>query len=346
MRIEIPKDRAPLPVEREIPMPRRFVFSEKQRVTLEPFDPVAVGPGELRVRAHLSLMSTGTENIVFNRLFEPGTHWDRWIQYPFYPGYLTVGEIVEIGPEVLDHKLGDRVALRSAHASEHVVKGEKALPIPDGIELEDAVWFGLAKIAFMGARVSGYTLGDSVLIIGAGPIGQMSVRWASAAGLGQIVVVDGVAGRLEMALRGGATAIVALPVEAAREEILSAFGGKLPRVVNDATGSAEVFSSALSLAAPFGRVVVLGDTGSPSGQRLTSDVITRGLTIVGAHDVHTDAEWNDATITRLFFDLVRRGKFPLDGLNTHVFAPSAAQEAYETANARRGETIGILFDWR
>ena len=52
------------------------------------------------VRINLSLMSTGTENIVFNRLFDPGTHWDEWVKYPFYPGYTAVGTVESTGADV------------------------------------------------------------------------------------------------------------------------------------------------------------------------------------------------------------------------------------------------------
>jgi len=92
-------------------------------------------------------------------------------------------------------------------------------------------------------------------------------------------------------------------------------------------------------------VVILGDTGSPAEQRLTQDVITRGLTIVGAHDMHVDAQWNDATIISYFFDLVAAGRIPLAGLTSHTFTPDRCADAYALANARRGETMGILFDW-
>jgi hypothetical protein len=44
----------------------------------------------------LSLMSTRTENIAFNRLLEAGSHWDRWVKCPFYPGYSAVGVVDSI----------------------------------------------------------------------------------------------------------------------------------------------------------------------------------------------------------------------------------------------------------
>ncbi len=75
--------------------PRRLFFPAAQQVGIESFEPPAVAEGEVRVRTEYSLMSTGTENIVFNRLFDQGTHWDGWVKYPFYPGYCVVGTVEE-----------------------------------------------------------------------------------------------------------------------------------------------------------------------------------------------------------------------------------------------------------
>ena len=71
-------------------------------------------------------MSTGTENIVFNRLFEPGTHWDRWVKYPFYPGYTSVGIVETLGEGVNSLKTGDRVAFRQGHRSHAIVDEARA----------------------------------------------------------------------------------------------------------------------------------------------------------------------------------------------------------------------------
>lgn len=327
------------------PDAKRLVFTGKQAVSLESFQLGELGPQDLLIRTHYSLMSTGTENIVFNRLFDPGTHWDNWVKYPFYPGYAAVGVVEAVGSEVTTHKVGDRVATRSGHASYARQGAQDSFLIPEGLPLEQAVWISMAKIAFHGALVAKYHLGDSVLIIGAGPIGQMSIRWARAAGAVSIIAVDALPNRMDMARAGGATACIAEPIEKARDAILQAGGGKLPRVVIDSTGNAAVFAAALGLAADRGTVVVLGDTGAPSQQKLTLDVITRGLTIVGAHDVHNTEEWNNATISRLFFTLANSGRFSLDGLNTHVFKPEQCAEAYAVANRDRASTMGIVFQW-
>ena len=217
---------------------QRLVFTGKQEVSIESFDPGKPGKGQVSIRTHLSLMSTGTENIVFNRLFDPGTHWDNWVKYPFYPGYSSVGVVEEIGEGVEHLRRGQRVAYREAHRSHAVKNAAECCPIPDGVPFEQAVWFALAKITFHGARAAAYTMGDNVLVAGAGPIGQMSIRWARAAGCVRIIVVDTADHRLPLAVAGGATCPVNLPIGEAREAILADGGGKLPRVVIDSTGNA------------------------------------------------------------------------------------------------------------
>ncbi|MEI8196640.1 MAG: zinc-binding dehydrogenase, partial [Phycisphaerae bacterium] len=237
-------------------MARRIAFTGKQQVQLDTFELPALGEDQIQLRTLYSLMSTGTENIVFNRLFDPGTHWDKWVKYPFYPGYLNVGEVEKVGAKVTDWKVGQRVVTRSGHASHHVLTPTNAWLLPSAIDPKLATWFGLAKIAAMGARVAEYRLGDSVAVIGAGPIGQMTVRWAAAAGVETLIVIDTVPERLEHATRGGASHVICKPVTEALEDAKAANHGELPRVVVDSTGHPAVFGPALGLAAKFGRFVL------------------------------------------------------------------------------------------
>lgn len=329
-------------------MEYRVIFPEEGQVELEEFEPDTVVEGAVAVRTLYTLMSTGTELTVLNRRYETGGHWDEWTRFPFHPGYAAVGEVIEVGSGVEDVALGDRVALRAGHASHHVVPSLHCSPVPSEIELSLTPWFALGKIAFVGARAAAYSLGDTVLIIGAGPIGQMSVRWASAAGARAVAVVDPAAARLERALRGGATAVIATPAAEAADDVYAAVGAEGPDVVIDSTGNSEVLATALALVRTQGRVVILGDTGTPTAQHLTSDVIARGITIVGAHDAHSQlgSDWDgDRSIHSLFFHLVTTGRFDLHHLNSHTFAPRESRAAYALANEQRGETLGIMFDW-
>jgi 2-desacetyl-2-hydroxyethyl bacteriochlorophyllide A dehydrogenase len=329
-------------------MPSEIVFPAPNRAELRDATLPAVGEGEVKVRTNCTLVSTGTEGIAFARRFDEGTHWANYVKYPFHPGYACVGEVDEVGRGVTGLRLGDRVVARATHASHHVLEADRCFPIPDAVTDHDASWFAAAKIAFVGALAADLRLGASVLVIGAGPIGQMSQRWATAAGATDVIVADLVPQRLALATSGGATGVIAGDVDENRGLILGALHGRLPAVVIDSTGNPNAFAAALRTVADRGRVVVLGDTGSPSEQRLTPDVIIRGLTVIGAHDGHTmsDPRWNrDHEIYRLFFHLVGTGRFKLDGLNTHQFTPDACDEAYRLAETARESTMGMLFDW-
>jgi threonine dehydrogenase-like Zn-dependent dehydrogenase len=75
-------------------------------------------------------------------------------------------------------------------------------------------------------------------------------------------------------------------------------------------------------------------------------VVTRGIMVVGAHDGCYPPGWNEAKMYETFFDFAATGRFDLSGLITHRFPGARAAEAYEMSNQRRGETMGILFDWK
>lgn len=330
-------------------MPQAIQFLGQREVALQELDLPVPAPGQVRVRTLCSLISTGTETICYARKFDPGTHWDMWVQYPFSPGYSTVGLVEALGDGVDGLQVGDRVVARTPHASHHNIAAAEVakvtVPLPD----EEVAWFALAKIAFVGVYAANLNLGARVVVVGAGPIGQMATRWCAAAGASDIVVVDFVEGRLLLAQAGGATATVKGGVGEHRDQIMAALGGNQPEVVIDSTGNAAAFADALRLVANFGKVVILGDTGAPATQTLTSDVITRGIHIVGAHDLHTRANtqrWdNDREIFRLYFRLVGTGRFPVGGMVTHRFRPQQAQEAYDFATDHREDSMGILFDW-
>lgn len=325
-------------------MAHRIRITGERQVDLEEFDTEPLTSDQVRIRSHTSLLSSGTESIIYARRFEAGTHWDQWVKYPMYVGYALAGEVVEVGSAVKRIRIGQTVVSRANHASEVVTSEYEVFAVPPDVQPEAACWFALGKITAMGAKAARYEMGDSVLVIGAGPIGQMTVRWAFALGVENIIVIDPMAERLTFAEQGGATHTIDAKIDEARDTVLSANGGRLPRVVIDSTGNQHVFAAALGLVDRFGTLVVLGDTGVPSGQHLTPDVVLRGIHIVGAHDGHEVPGWDADRIYRLFFQLMQTGRLNVSGLITHRFIPSRCADAYEAAAHRTG-AMGIAFHW-
>lgn len=319
-------------------------FTGKGEVELMDFPRQECGPNQVRIKTRTSLISTGTEGICFNRLFESGTHWDNWVKYPFRTGYSVVSNVIEVGSEVTTLRVGDRVFGRFVHATEHVVNPAALTLVPDEVSDEQAHWSALSMIGSMCLKTGDIRLEDEVAIIGAGPIGQMALRWCRAAGC-RVTICDTIPARLEMAVAGGADTPLLGTADQLTDHVKSIFG-RQPRVVVDSTGFAQVFEVALGVPRDHGTLVLLGDSGTPSQQRLTPDVLRRGVKIHGCHISHETPDWYEDKAYLRFYDLLAAGRFSVEGLNSHRFTPDQCVAAYDLTTHRRAETMGVWFDWR
>jgi len=327
-------------------VPKRIIFPKKGLTKLQSFDPPDMGSGDVRVRTLYSLMSIGTETTILHQKYDPDTHFAKWFSFPqLKTGVQAVATVESVGASVTDFSPGDTVFMRMAHGSHQVLAAENLSPVPPEIDKKNACWCGLAKTAFRGAWAAGFSYGASVLIIGAGPVGQMVTRWAAAAGVNTIAVADLSDNRLQHAIKGGATIAAAGDI-AENADLVSAIDrGEGPAIVIDTTGNPAALASALHVTAKFGKIILLGDTGYPDRQHLTSDLMEKGLTIQATHDSHDRDGWTQRRIDEEFFKLVVADRFKLDGLITHEFAPEECEKAYSLAERQRGDTMGILYDW-
>jgi 2-desacetyl-2-hydroxyethyl bacteriochlorophyllide A dehydrogenase len=309
------------------------------------------GPAEIVVRTARTLISTGTEGIVLGRKFSAGTHYDTWVKYPFRPGYSHVGIVESVGDGVGEFRAGDRVATRGGHSSQVLVKAVHVVKIPDAVSDDDATWTALGKIAQIGVRAAEHRMGDAVAIIGLGLVGQLALQYVRLMGASEVIAIDPAEMRLTMAKSHGATQALALRADQAVAEVKRLTNDRGVRVVYDVTGHHAVFPEALRMAADHGRVVLLGDSGTPELQHLTSDVIRRGLTIVGAHDRHAPAdptpgvEWDARRVMELLLTYIARGQIRVSDLVTHRYKPDQAREAYTMLEKERDRAMGVIFDW-
>jgi 2-desacetyl-2-hydroxyethyl bacteriochlorophyllide A dehydrogenase len=326
-------------------------FTGVNRVEMRREETPEPGPGQVAVQAAKTLISTGTEGICLARLFEPGTGWDNWVKYPFSPGYSMAGTVAAVGSDVQSVKAGDRVAVRAPHRQYIVTSASSLYPLPEGVANEDATWFGLANIVQNGVRAASHALGEAVVVIGLGLLGQLTVQYLRLLGAREVIAVDTAPMRLEMAKAHGATVTLQMGAEEAREEVLRLTDGAGAEVVYDVTGNYAVFPHALRMLRKFGRLIILGDTGTPSRQVLTHDVINKGLRIIGAHDanppaVSTDhAFWSHPQMARLYFTYLQRGDMRVSDLVTHTYSPADASKAYRMLREERAAAMGVQFDW-
>lgn len=327
-------------------MPSRIIFPEKGKVALETFELPVLGSQDVRVRTQCSLMSIGTETTILHKRYDPDSHFAKIFSFPqLKTGVQAIGEIEKVGKKVRDFSVGDRIFMRMAHGSHQVLPAAMCSPVPTNIDPKSACWCGLAKTAFRAAWAGPFEPGRHMLIIGAGPVGQMTIRWAKTEGVQTITVVDLSAFRLDHATRGGATTVINGDVADHIEINRTIDGGNGPSIIIDTTGNPNVFKHALSVAPMFSKVILLGDTGYPGRQCLTSDVMLKGLTVQAVHDSHDRDGWTQRRIDEKFFITVADGRFDLSGLITHEFSPEDCVEAYAMADEQRDRVMGILYDW-
>jgi S-(hydroxymethyl)glutathione dehydrogenase/alcohol dehydrogenase len=155
--------------------------------------------------------------------------------------------------------------------SEHLTVGaDVALPLGDGVPLEQAALLGCAALTGVGAVLfqGRVQAGASVLVMGAGGVGQFCVQGARIAGAAEIVCVDPLESRLEQAAQLGAT-------RTATPETLKATMRDVARdgvdVAFDAVGNPDTTALALRWTRNGGRVVVVGLPAA--GERLDLDPI-------------------------------------------------------------------------
>ena len=326
-----------------------IVLTGKQQVAIRSEDVPALSPGRLLARTRVSLISTGTESICYRGEMDDGTHWHNWVQYPFYPGYSNVAEVEAIGDGVAGFEIGDRIFSGSPHHQLPMVDADQAVRIPDNISDEAAAWSKLATIAQTGVRRAELGMGANVVIIGAGPLGQLLTQYVTVMGARQVLVVDPIESRLTMAQAHGATDIFCGSAADAATFVGDHTNGDLADVVFEATGHYAVLPMALPLVRQFGTLMLIGDSPTPSKQVLTADVITRQISIRGTHNENLEpdiATWSWVRQIELFYTYLQRDQMRVTDLITSRHTPDEAPAVYAKLMNDRADTLGVVFDWR
>jgi D-arabinose 1-dehydrogenase-like Zn-dependent alcohol dehydrogenase len=139
--------------------------------------------------------------------------------------------------------------------------GVKMIRVPSGLSPEAFIGGGCGLVTALHAvDMSRIRLGESVAVMGVGPVGQSIIALASLSGAGEIAAVDGVQSRLGFARKMGATQAIdlGLPRVERLEYARGITGGRGFDIVIEASGNTDAVSEALDLVRDGGRVVVCG----------------------------------------------------------------------------------------
>jgi threonine dehydrogenase-like Zn-dependent dehydrogenase len=121
--------------------------------------------------------------------------------------------------------------------------------------------------------------------------------------------------------------------------------------VIDVTGSPSVLPHATRLVREFGRVVLLGDTTTPSLQSVGSRTVANSIAILGAHSFNHPRQysvydpWDNSEMAGLYFDYLRMGTMTVKDLITHRYPPNDAPALYKRLLVDSSPYLGIIYDW-
>jgi S-(hydroxymethyl)glutathione dehydrogenase/alcohol dehydrogenase len=218
--------------------------------------------------------------------------------------------------------------------AEHVVvTGRAAMPVR-GVPLEEAALLGCAALTGVGAALNAAAVepGASVLVVGAGGVGQFIVQGARLAGAGSIVVSDPFAERRERAAQLGARAV-------APEELEDAIGEGVD-VAFDAVGLPETVATAVRHLRDGGLAVVVGLP--PAGQRFELEpfeLIRREKRITGTLYGSLDP----AVALPVLLDHVAAGRLELASLVGERFALDDIDAAVAASLGGSGSRVLVTF---
>ena len=338
-------------------------FFEPGDLRLEEVAVPNAGEKELKIRVE-ACATCGTDAKIFG-------HGHPRLQPPQIIGHEIAGTVIEVGSAVTDFSLEDRVQVIAAvpcedcwacrsnrqgicinqtsmgyqypggFASEMIVpeavlRANGVNRIPANLTFDEAAITEPLACVLNAQRLIGVGPGDSVLVVGAGPIGCLHVRLARALGAGKVFLADLNSDRLALS---AAVVKPDLAIDASSEDlaaaVLTATNGIGPTVVIVAAPSGAAQEQAIKIAAPGGRVSLFG--GLPKDKPLISVdaniVHYRELIIAGANG--SSPKQNAEALA-----LIASGKVPVADLITHRLPLENVLDAIQAVQS--GEAIKVV----
>jgi NADPH2:quinone reductase len=231
-----------------------------EALTFEDIDVPAPGQGQIKIRQH----ACGVNFI--DTYFRMGAYPSP-VGMPFVSGNEGAGEVIAVGPDVTDFKVGDRVAYvvtLGGYAVERLLPAERAVKLPDAIGYEQAAGMMLKgmTVQYLLNRTFKVGKGSIVLIhAAAGGVGMIACQWANHLGATVIGTVGSQA-KADLAKRNGAHHTILYRDEDFVSRVKEITSGKLCDVVYDGIGK-DTFPASLDCIRPLG---MFASFGSASGQ--------------------------------------------------------------------------------
>jgi len=301
---------------------RQAVLTEPKRFTVTDAPMPAIGPGEVLLRVAACGVCASELDIYQGAAGHA--------VYPWHPGHEVSGVVERVGELVAGLTAGDPVAVwatAGGYGEYLAVPAAHCFPAA-GVALELAALGEPLACAVNAVELAGIRLGDDVVVVGAGFMGQLVNRLVQLRGPRQVIVADPRDDALARAAAAGATATVNPARDDLGDAVADLTGGAGADVTIEITGSQGALEAIGDCTRMSGTLVIAGYHQGQPRQVPLADWNWNAFRIANAHfrDV--------ATILggmRAGMRLVSSGRISLEGLVTHRFSLAAIDQAFGTA---------------
>jgi len=309
-------------------------------VYLEEAPVPAISSRGVLVRARTSLISRGSEILRRYRLDGPVD--------PAIMGYSLAGTVAEAGDEAraAGFAPGDRVFALAPHAEYVAVEldpeGLRVRRLPAELPWERAPFQSLAYGAVAWAEASRAGPADTVVVLGQGLVGNLVMQAHRARGVGRLIGVDALEGRVRLSAELGADVAIDGGRVDAVAEVRRLTDGRGADVVVDCVGGppgVRSFQDALEMVRDDGTIHLIG---LYHGQPLALDAgkIQRKLLIGGYHVAGPLGAYADRAAA-----LLASGQMRVEPLITHRFPSDRAPAAFALLDQQLDQALGVLLEW-
>jgi polar amino acid transport system substrate-binding protein len=279
-------------------------------------------------------------------------------------GYSAAGVVIGAGDDVTTFSAGDRVACAGAGFASHAevlsVPKNLCVRLPDAVDFEAAAFGTLGAIALQGVRLAEPTLGESIVVIGLGLLGQLTVQLLKANGC-RVFGIDLDPAKIELARTLGADdGCVSGGETAAAVSAWSRGRGADAVLITAATASDQPVELAGEISRLKGRVVAVGLVGMNVPRKIYYE---RELTLKvsmsygpGRYDPEYEerghdypfayVRWTEGRNIEAFLDLVAAGSVRVAPLVTHRFSIEDGERAYDLiAGETKEPYLGVVLGY-
>lgn len=322
---------------------KAVVFHGREDVRLEDVPEQEVGPGSVKVKVDwCGICGTDLHEYLGGPIFVPAPgspHPLTGETAPVTLGHEFAGEVVEVGDDAGETRVGDRVAIEPVYRcgecpecrrgaynmcrklgfyglagggggfSEYpVMPGYMVHRLPEGISTEQGALVEPIAVGLRAVRRAGFREGQSAVVFGAGPIGAVTVACLRAMGAGLVMVAEVAEARKQKAREVGADVVIDPTEEDVVEKVTGLTDGLGADVSFDAAGVQETLQTAMGATRKGGTVTIISIWEEPI-QLHPNDIVLNELNVVGIL-AYTPEDFDDT------IQMIKDGSIKTEGLVT------------------------------